>query len=69
MGKRSYTFHKEKCQSKVRAIIEDDHGNRITLLGQHAFQWSIAKEVDGRIVITSFPNRVLATKEFKKYMK
>lgn len=66
---RKHTFHKEKCCSKVRATIEDIHGNKISLMGQHAFEWSIVKEADGRIIVTSFPNRKQAVKEFKKYIK
>lgn len=61
------TYNRNNCDSKVRAIIKDSLGNTITLLGKHAFEWSIAKEVDGRIVITSFSNRKQANKEFKKY--
>lgn len=63
---RKHTFHREKCCSKIRAIIKDIHGNKIILMGQHAFEWSIVKEADGKIVITSFPNRILAQQEFNK---
>nr|DAG83971.1 MAG TPA: hypothetical protein [Caudoviricetes sp.] len=63
---RKHTFHREKCCSKVRAIIKDTHENKIILIGQHAFEWSIVKEADGKIVITSFPNRILAQQEFNK---
>lgn len=63
------TYHKENCSSCVRAVITDKAGNRITLMGQHAFNWSIVKEKDGKIIITSFPNRVEATKEFNKYRR
>lgn len=68
MAKRNkHTFHQEKCISSVRAVIKDSCGNRISLVGKHAFQWSIVRESDGRIIITTFPNRKLATKEFERY--
>lgn len=68
MAKRNkHTFHQERCVSSIRAVITDGCGNRVTLTGKHAFKWSIVREGNGKIVITTFPNRELATKEFERY--
>lgn len=66
---KKHVFKKERCSSKVRASIETRFGDKITLLGTHAFEWQIAIESNGTIKITSFPNRKEATKEFNKYKK
>lgn len=66
---RKHEFHKEKCCSKVRAILEDKLGRKVTLMGTHAFEWSIIMESDGRVVITSFSNSKEAKKEFKEITK
>lgn len=59
-------YHKEKCNSRVRAVIT--FGNTtITLLGIHSFEWSVVKENNNKIVITTFHNRKQATEEFNKY--
>lgn len=64
MGKRK--FNKQHCCSKVRATIT--MGNTtITLVGQHAFEWSIVLSNDGKTIITTFHNREEAVKEFNKY--
>lgn len=63
MAKRHY--HREKCCSKVRAVVEDKWGRKITLVGTHAFEWSIVLEANGRVIINSFPSREEANKEFK----
>jgi hypothetical protein len=40
----------------------------VTLVGKHAFEWSICVEdAHKRITITTYPNRKAATKEFNKY--
>ncbi len=57
-----YYFYLQDSEGKYKDI----HGNKIILMGQHAFEWSIVKEADGKIVITSFPNRTLAQQEFNK---
>ena len=60
-------YKKENCCSKVRAVVKTKHGDVITLVGTHSHNWEIVTERDGRVVITSFPNREGATKEFKKF--
>lgn len=59
------TYHRESCCSKVRAVVEDKWGRKITLMGTHAFEWSIVLEANGRTIINSFPSRKDASKEFK----
>lgn len=63
---RSKKFHKNKCSSLVRATIQ--FGNTtITLIGKHAFEWSIVQEGFGKLIITTFHNREKALEEFEKY--
>lgn len=63
MSKR---FNRKNCESKLRAVIEDRFGNKISLFGTHAFEWSIVKEENGRVVITTYPNGSIARAEFAK---
>lgn len=60
-------YHKENCNSKLRATITDIWGRKISLFGTHAFEWQIVFEKDNRIVIQSFKTGKEARKEFKKY--
>lgn len=60
-------YNKSNCDSTLRAVIEDKFGNKISLFGTHSFEWSIVKEIDGKVTMTTFPNRLSANKEFKKY--
>lgn len=62
---RKRHFHRENCDSKVRATITDKWGRTISLLGTHAFEWSIAIEACGRITIQSYPNGKVAREKFK----
>lgn len=64
MAKRHY--HRENCDSRVRATITDKWGRTISLLGKHAFEWSITIEACGRIIIQSYPDGKMARKDFKK---
>ena len=64
---RKHQFHKENCSSKVRATITDKWGRTISLLGTHAFEWSIVIESCGKITIQSFSERKLARREFNNY--
>lgn len=61
-----YNYHKERCNSRVRATVKQ--GNTvISLMGTHAFEWSIVIESNNKITITTFPNRKGAINEFKRY--
>lgn len=62
----SRTFHPDKCHAKVRAQIHFC-GMAITLVGKHAFEWSVCIEDKHKITIKTFPNRHEALKEFKRY--
>lgn len=64
--KRKYKFHKQNCNSTVRATIKCNN-TTISLVGTHAFEWSIIKEMSGKVIITTFPKRENAINEFKKY--
>ncbi len=63
---RKHKFHKQNCNSKVRATIKYNN-TTISLVGTHAFEWSIVKEMDGKVIITTFPRRESAVNEFNKY--
>lgn len=68
MSKRKY--HKSNCDATVRAIVEDALGRKVILVGKHAFEWSIILEKEGKLVITTFPNRKQAVDMFNnKYKK
>lgn len=65
---RKYNFHKQNCNSSVRASVK--FGNTIiTLVGKHAFEWSIIKEESGKIIITTFPDREHALDEFNRFKR
>lgn len=59
-------YHKSNCNATVRAIVEDALGRKVILVGKHAFEWSIILEKEGRLVITTFPNREQAVDTFNK---
>ena len=65
---RGGTLHRDKCQSKVRRTHTQKNGDVISLLGKHGFEWSVAIKAEGScfLVITTFPDRQQATKEYKK---
>lgn len=65
--KKHYT--RENCNSQVRAAIKDQYGRTITLVGKHAFEWSIVIDNGVTVKITTFPNSSDARKEFKKLSK
>lgn len=67
MKKRQY--HRENCDSKVRAIITDKWGRTISLLGTHAFEWEIVIEAFGRMTIRQYADGKTARREFNNYKK
>lgn len=56
------------CQNSVRATIVDS-STTITLMGRHAHEWSIMKSNNGTIIVTSYPNRIMASKDWKELCK
>lgn len=58
-------YNRNNCQSVVRATIVDQFGRVITLMGKHAFEWSIVVESCGKVTITTYPNSKEAKKVFK----
>lgn len=67
MKKRQY--HRENCDSKVRATITDKWGRTISLLGTHAFEWEIVIEAFGRMTIRQYADGKTARREFNNYKK
>lgn len=66
---RKHEYHRSNCCSKVRAVVTDKWGRKVTLMGTHAFEWSIVLEANGRVIINSFSNSKEARKEFKTLTK
>ena len=62
-------FNRQKCCSTIRATFTDVAGNTYTLMGKHAFEWSIVTERLGTVKITVFPNSKPAKKDFKNLKK
>lgn len=62
-------YNRKNCNSQVRATIKDQYGRTITLVGRHAFEWSIIVDNGVTVKITTFPNSNDARKEFKKLSK
>lgn len=67
-SKRKKKYNPLQCQHRIVAEIKDCYDNYIALLAHHAFNWSIAKKVDGKISITMMP-RVKARREYEKLKK
>lgn len=69
MSKRKQ-YHRSNCDNIVRAIVTDALGRKVILVGKHAFEWSIILEKEGKLVITTFPNREKAVDTFNnKYRR
>ena len=66
---RKRQYHRENCDSKVRATITDKWGRTISLLGTHAFEWEIVIESFGRMSIRQYTDGKTARKEFKELKK
>ena len=60
-------YHRENCDCFIRETFIDIYGRRITLGGQHAFEWSITITTKEKIIQTIYPNGKIARKEFYKY--
>lgn len=63
---RKYNFHKQNCNSSVRASVKSGN-TTVTLVGTHAFEWSIIRECNNKIIVTTFSKRELALNEFNRY--
>lgn len=66
-------FNKQNCTSSVRAQITDKWGRTITLMGTHAFDWTIyVEESTGNMTITTcqkFSKGEQARKRFQELKK
>lgn len=63
---KKHTIHPENCKNRVRETVTFC-GMHVTLSGKYSQEWSVSKEVNGKITINVFPNRKEARKEFNKY--
>ena len=66
---RKHNFHRENCESTLRATVTDALGRTVSLFGTHAFEWSIVIESNNRIVMQTFEKGDIARKEFTKYKR
>ena len=66
---RKHNFHRENCESTLRATVTDALGRTVSLFGTHAFEWSIVIESNNRIVMQTFERGNIARKEFNKYRR
>ena len=66
---RKHNFHRENCESTLRATVTDTLGRTVSLFGTHAFEWSIVIESNNRIVMQTFERGNIARKEFTKYKR
>ena len=46
---RKHNFHRENCESTLRATVTDQLGRTVSLFGTHAFEWSIVIASDNSI--------------------
>lgn len=63
---RKHTIHPENCKNRIRETVSFC-GMTVTLSGKYSQEWSILKESNGKITIETYPNRIVARKEFNKY--
>lgn len=69
---QGHTFHRDKCQARMRKSYTTKFGSVIVLFGKHAFEWSVGvTKNDGKafMSITTYPNREKATQEYNKLCK
>lgn len=59
-------FNKTKCTSAVRDRFTDKWGRKITLLGTHAFEYTIYIESVTTTYVEKFTKGVLARKRFNE---
>ena len=62
-------YHKENCNSTLRATVTDQLGRTVSLFGTHAFEWSIIITSDNSITMQTFKKGDIARKEFTKYKR
>lgn len=62
------TFKKENCTSKVRKQFITLTGEKISLVGKHAYEWSVVRE-SVNITMLMFNNRVAAVKLYHQLEK
>ena len=60
-------YHRENCDNRIRAVKVDSSNRKIILSGIHSFEWSLTIISNSSITITTFSNRIIAVREFKKY--
>ena len=63
---RKRVINPANCKNVVREQVTFC-GILVSLSGKYSQEWSVSKEVNGKITINIFPNRKEARKEFNKY--
>ena len=58
------TYHKKNCGEKLRKSTIDKFGRKISLVGQHAFDWAVLIEDKGKLSSMEFPRREKAQRYF-----
>lgn len=62
-------FHRINCETKIRGSFIDKWGRRITIMGTHAFEYSIIIENGSNTISQKFNNGSKARKCFMNYKK
>ena len=62
------TFNPENCHNIVRNVAKNGIVT-ITMLGKHAHEYTIVRKESSATIVTTYPNRIMASKDFKKYKK
>lgn len=62
------TFKKENCTSKVRKQFTTFTGEKISLVGKHAYEWEVVRETKS-ITMTMFNSRIAAVKLYNQLHK
>lgn len=59
-------YKKENCQVLLRKAAITFTGKAISLIGRHAFEWTIVVEDETKVTITIYKNRTSALKEYSR---
>ena len=61
-------FDRKNCENKVRKTKRINN-TVFTLMGKHSYEWEVAQENNMGIIVTTFNNRVAATKFYNNLIK
>lgn len=68
MAGRTRHYSPDKCSNQVKGVIKTENVT-ITLYGHHAHEWTIIKASNDTVIATTYPDRVLARKDWKELLK